>query len=259
MPDRAADWLDAALHYRLWFSETDEHDSVSLPFSLCRRDDLVVVRNVSCGVTDDREIRLFDLEVWVEVGDQAIPPGPLDIVAGLVEGTLGDGVPGHRLMERWECAVVRAGAECGRLSVVPEGMLTRLADMATFRDQDLELETFNRAFEIGTTDRRFASDFLDARMVEFLQARAGGCVVEAVGNRILVAQRATDPPDIDGLIARAVGIAERVPNAVRSLAPALPTAALTPRCPIGPDGRPQAVEPASADDGIWVQDPGGWA
>ncbi|MGZ5327525.1 MAG: hypothetical protein ACXWFU_04115 [Actinomycetota bacterium] len=261
MSERAAAWLDASLRHRLWFAETDDHDTAGLPFGLCGRGDRAVVRNVACGVTGGHEIRLFDLEVWIEDGGSGNASSQNRIIAELIEEALGDGMPGHRLAERWECAIVRAGAECGRLSIAPEGVLTRLADMATFRDQDLELEAFNRAFEIRTTDRRFASDFLDARMADFLFTHAAGCVVETVGNRILVAQPACDPPDVDGIASRALGVAERVPNAVRALAPALPSAALTPGCPIGPDGRPRADAFASAadDDDGWVRDPGGWA
>jgi hypothetical protein len=257
--ERASAWLDASLRHRLWFAETDDHDTAGLSFGLCRRGDRAVVRNVACGVTGGHEIRLFDLEVWIEEGGSASSQNR--IVAELIEEAFGDGMPGHRLAERWECAIVRADAECGRLSIAPEGVLSRLADMVTFRDQDLELEAFNRAFEIRTTDRRFASDFLDPRMADFLFTHVAGCVVETVGNRILVAQPACDPPDVDGIVSRTLGVAERVPNAVRALAPALPTAALTPGCPIGPDGRPRADAFASAtdeDDG-WVRDPGGWA
>jgi len=259
--ERAAAWLDASLRYRLWFAETDEHDTAGLPFALCGRGDRAIVRNVACGVAGGREIRLFDLEVWVEDGGSGNASGQNRIIAELIEEVLGEGMPGHRLAERWECAVVRAGAECGRLSIAPEGVLTRLADIVAFRDQDLELEAFNRAFEIRTTDRRFASVFLDARMADFLLSETPACVVETVGNRILVAQPAGDPPDIDGIVSRTLGVADRVPNAVRSLAPALPTVPLTPGCPIGPDGRPRADAFAAAadDDDGWVRDPGGWA
>lgn len=260
--ERAAAWLDASLRHRLWFAETDEHDTAGLPFALCGRGDRPVVRNVACGVIGGNEIRLFDLEVWVEDTGSGNASGPNRIIAELIEEALGDEMPGYRLAEAWECAVVRAGAECGRLSITPEGVVTRLADIVTLRDQDLELEAFNRSFEIRTTDRRFASDFLDARMADFLLAEVSGCVVETVGNRILVAQPASEPPDLDGLVARALGVADRVPNAVRTLSPALPTGALTAGCPIGPDGRPRADAFAAIpgeQEGEWVRDPGGWA
>ena len=112
------------------------------------------------------------------------------------------------------------------------------------RDQDLELEAFNRAFEVRADDRRFASDLLDARMVAFLVEQAAGCVIETVGNRILVARPAAGPPDLDALLLLAFGVADRVPNAVKALYPPLPAGELTPRCPIGPVGR-RAVDRAA--------------
>jgi hypothetical protein len=140
--------------------------------------------------------------------------------------------------------------------------LTLLADVMSLRDQDLELEAFNRVFEVRADDRRFANAFLDARMVAFLVERAAGCAMETVGNRILVARPAGEEPDVDALLALAYGVAERVPGAVRSLYPASPAAELTPRCPVSPDGVAMEVVPAPVrDDGFdpWPDVPRGWA
>jgi hypothetical protein len=133
--------------------------------------------------------------------------------------------------------------------------------MVTLRNQDLELEVFNRTFEVQATDARFANDFLDARMIEFLMTRAVGCVTEAVGNRILVARPAGEALDVDGLISLAVGVSERVPDSVRAMSPPLPNSALTPGCPLAADGRPRPGAFAASEDPRygWVADPGGWA
>ena len=111
-------------------------------------------------------------------------------------------------------------------------------------------------------DRKFASDLLDPRMVAFLVERAAGCIVETVGNRILVARPASELPDLDALLLLVVGVAERVPSAVRALYPPLPTGELTPRCPIDPSGTVRPTErlaecPSRFDP--WPDVPGGWA
>jgi hypothetical protein len=262
--DRAAAWLDAAMRHRLWFSEHDEHEGASLPFGLCRRGDLAVVRNVSCGAIDDREVRMFDLDIMARRDHEAgISSRPHRTITGMVIDAFADeGTDTHVVTERWECAVVRAGAECWPLSVAPEGLLTAFADTVAMGDQDLEVEAFNRAFEVRADDRRFASDFLDARMIELLVERAVGWVVEAVGNRILVARPAGAVPDADSLIALSFAVADRVPNAVRSLHPEAPAAGLTPRCPVGPD----SVVREDAEQGTgagrfdpWPDVPSGWA
>jgi hypothetical protein len=264
MNDRAAAWLEASLRHRLWFSEHDEHDGASLPFGLCRRGDHSLVRNVSCGAIDGREVRLFDLDVMVRRDTRSgIEPGPRSAITRLIEESYADdGTATHAVTERWECAMIRAGAECWRVAVAPEGLLTMLADVVTFRDQDLELEAFNRSFEVRADDRRFASDLLDARMTELLVQRAVGSVMETVGNRILVARPAGDPPDADAVLGLAFAIGERIPDVVRSMHPAAPAGELTPRCPVGPDGVVREIDeratgPARFDP--WPDVPSGWS
>lgn len=257
MNDRAAAWFDAGLRHRLWFSENDEHDGAGLPFGLCLRGDLVAVRNVSCGAIDGREVRLFDLDVMARRDDE---PG---ISQRMIAGVFADdGTATHVVTERWECAMVRAGAECWRLSVAPEGLLTAFADVVSLRDQDLELEAFNREYEVRADDRKFASDFLDARMVEFLVEHAAGCVLETVGNRILIAMPAGAVPDVDTLLDLALAVADRVPDAVKSMHPASPAPELTPRCPVGRDGVVrETVARESGGGGFdpWPDVPSGWA
>ena len=266
MNARANAWLDASLARRLWFSETDDHDTGSMPFGLCRRGDLVVTGNVTCGAFERREIRMFDLEVMTQVDEPGLSPGSHRPLATLVARTVPeDRIAGHVVMERWECALVRAGAECRRLAVSPEGVLSMLADLAVMPDQDVELEAFNRAFEVRADDRAFASAFLDARMVSFLTERALGCLVEAVGNRILVARPADElPDDGEALMDLAFGVADRVPNAVTALYPPLPAGELTPRCPLGLDGAVRSIDDAIADGpgrapDAWPDVPRGWA
>ena len=262
MNERAAAWFDASLRHRLWFSEVDDHDTAALPFALCDRGDRVDVRHVSCGWIENREIRAFDLDVLVRADDHVRSSGFAGSLAALAGG-VGDGASeGYVMTERWACAVVRAGAECHRLSLAPEGWLTTLADLAIVPDQDLELDAFNRMFEVRADDRGFASAFLDARMASFLLEHAQGCVVETVGNRILAALPAADASDPDAVLALASGVAERVPNAVKAMHPALPAPELTPRCPVGREGAVRTVEPepnrrAAFDP--WPDVPSGWA
>ena len=261
MNDRASAWLEASLRHRLWFSETDDHACSELPFALCRRGDEVVSRHVSCGVIEAREVRTFDLDVVVrEEGTAGIGANPLVDLAG----SMFDDDAGFRgtVIERWECALVRAGAECERLAVAPEGIVTSLADLAVVPDQDVELEAFNRVFEVRADDRKFASDLLDPRMVAFLIEHASGCIVETVGNRILVAQPACEPPELDALLLLAFGVADRVSRAVQTLHPPLPAGELTPRCPIGQSGVVRSPEPLTERPGEfdpWPDVPGGWA
>jgi hypothetical protein len=63
-----------------------------------------------------------------------------------------------------------AGAAFPALSVTPEGFFGRLAGRITGNDIELESEDFNRAFTVHCPDRKFASDVLHPRTMEFLLA-----------------------------------------------------------------------------------------
>jgi hypothetical protein len=65
---------------------------------------------------------------------------------------------------------LEVGASFPALQVSPEGMFTRMIGRLTNRDIELESEDFNRAFTVTCPDRKFASDVLHPRMMEFLMA-----------------------------------------------------------------------------------------
>jgi hypothetical protein len=60
------------------------------------------------------------------------------------------------------------GALMPELTVDPEGVLDRFVGRLVGSDIDLESEDFNRAFSVSCPDRKFASDVLHPRMMEFL-------------------------------------------------------------------------------------------
>jgi hypothetical protein len=60
------------------------------------------------------------------------------------------------------------GAAFPPLEVTPEGMIGRFIGRLTNRDIELESEDFNRAFTVTCPDRKFASDVLHPRMMEYL-------------------------------------------------------------------------------------------
>jgi hypothetical protein len=63
---------------------------------------------------------------------------------------------------------LRTGVPMVPLRVDPEGFLDRVVGGVTHSDIDLESEEFNRAFTVSCPDRRFASDVLHPRMMEYL-------------------------------------------------------------------------------------------
>ena len=57
------------------------------------------------------------------------------------------------------------------LCVSPEGVFGRMIGRLTNRDIELESEDFNRAFTVTSQERKFASDVLHPRMMEYLLQR----------------------------------------------------------------------------------------
>ena len=60
------------------------------------------------------------------------------------------------------------GAAVPVLSVTPEGFFGRIVGRLTNSDIELESEAFNRAFTVHCEDRKFATDVLHPRMMEYL-------------------------------------------------------------------------------------------
>ncbi|MBA3738949.1 MAG: hypothetical protein H0W97_10340 [Actinobacteria bacterium] len=67
------------------------------------------------------------------------------------------------------CAATPVPAGWPTLSIVPEGLGSRLTTSMGGRDIEFELESFNRAFEVRSDDPRFAHALIDARMMTWLQ------------------------------------------------------------------------------------------
>ncbi|MFL6157784.1 MAG: DUF3137 domain-containing protein [Marmoricola sp.] len=106
------------------------------------------------------------------------------------------------------------GAVFPHLRVSPEGMVKRFFGRLTNSDIELESEEFNRAFTVNCEDRKFATDVLHPRMMEYLltlrelswDLRNGSLVVTAPG-RHSVAQ-------LDTSLAASDGILDRIPDFV---------------------------------------------
>ena len=79
-------------------------------------------------------------------------------------------------------------------------MLTRLADALSFHDIQFESEDFNRMFNVKSPDKKFANDFIDARMMQFLLQTGKGTAFEVMGDRLLCFRRKLAPMEIVTLL-----------------------------------------------------------
>lgn len=116
----------------------------------------------------------------------------------------------------YTCAATTVPAEWPNLSIVPGGLGAALVG-AVHRDIEFEVESFNRAFEVRSTDRRFAHALIDARMIGWLEGLQPDTGFELLGGTLLC--RTPRPPDRDltwalETMAEFLG---RVPPVIRSL------------------------------------------
>jgi hypothetical protein len=120
--------------------------------------------------------------------------------------------------ERYTCVLGQAAAGWSDLTVVPERLGSRLRAVAGFLEIDTESEHFNRAFHIRAADRRFASAFVDARMMAWLTEQGPGVGFEVLEGRVMVfRQRATASlDDVADSLALYDAFLERIPRVVGS-------------------------------------------
>jgi hypothetical protein len=177
----------------------DTFGLLGYPFALFQQGDGRGIENVVSGTWQGLDVRAFDYWYYEESTDSN----------------------GHRSRSyyRFDCAIVPLEASCPELSIGHENVFTRLAGALSFHDIEFEDERFNHAFNVRGTDRKFANDLVDARMMAWLLAHASDYGFEVVGNRVLVSGPKCSPAEVIEVIGTAKGFVDHVPGVVFSLYP----------------------------------------
>jgi hypothetical protein len=148
---------------------------------------------------DDAEVRAFDL--WYQEESSNEGPG---------------------VIRRFSCVVADLPFGCPRLDVVPHGRLEVLLGVAPLEDVELELEEFNRRFRVVSSDRYFATAFLDARMMAALMRLPVEVALSINEDGLLLWAPLMEPGAMVTALEVARSLRERVPRVVRSLYPPRP-------------------------------------
>ncbi len=180
------------------------------PFSLFRRGDGRGIENVMRGQWQGIALRQFDYWYYEESTDS-------------------DGNT-SRSYSYFSCALGWIDAACSPITIGRENLLTRIADHMGMPDIEFELEEFNHAFNVKGKDRKFAFDFIDARMMRWLLDAGSEFEYEVVGNELLVFSKRRRPTELIPLLGTLKGFREQVPRVVYELYPA-PGAGLPPSPP----------------------------
>jgi len=118
--------------------------------------------------------------------------------------------------ERYTCVLTQALATWADLSVVPERLASRMRDVLALPDIGTESVEFDRRFEIRSADRRFASAFVDARMMAWLLEQLPGVGFEILGGWLMVfrPRATTSVDDLDRALELHEEFLERIPRVV---------------------------------------------
>ncbi|MBI3648507.1 MAG: hypothetical protein HY240_07160 [Actinobacteria bacterium] len=188
-----------ASHLGLEFSRADPFDILAEPFQLLCKGDGQGVENVMWGTWQGVPLRQFDFWYYEE----------------------STGAQGQRskTYHRFNCVVGPIDAACSHLTIDHENLFTRLADSLSFHDIEFESEEFNRSYQVKCRDKKFANDFVDARMMQWLLAHGEGYSFEAAGDEILCAHGRLRPTELIPLMGTAKAFSEQVPRIVFELYP----------------------------------------
>ena len=177
----------------------DPFGLLSEPFALFDKGDGRGVENVLSGRWKDLDVRLFDYWYYEESTDSN----------------------GHtsKTYYRFDCVVAPVDAACPRLVIGHENIGTWLAGALTFHDIQFESEDFNKEFNVKSPDKKFANDFVDARMMDWLLKSGEGFSFEVDVDRLLCFHRQLKPMELVPLLGTAKAFRDHIPRVVSSLYP----------------------------------------
>lgn len=115
------------------------------------------------------------------------------------------------------CAATPVPAGWPNLSIVPEGFGSRLAASMGGRDIEFELESFNRAFEVRSSDPRFAHALVDARMMSWLQELPPDTGFEILDGVLMCRTPRRLDRDVTWALETMATFLDRVPPVIESL------------------------------------------
>ncbi len=120
----------------------------------------------------------------------------------------------HTEVHPYSVLGLHAGASFPDLSVTPEGFFGRMVGRLTNTDIELESEAFNRAFTVTSPDRKFATDVLHPRMMEYLLQIPDRGWMFREGWLLAVRPGRHSVEQMDGRLGDLDGILDRIPDFV---------------------------------------------
>ena len=196
---RREDFFRLSVRLGLKYSITDPFDTPSLPFDLFGQGQRRTAENMLYGDVQGMRVRLFDYTYVIQHHNS--------------------NGPDTTSTYRFSCALGELDAMCPHLSIDHESFLSRLASHVGIHDIEFESEEFNRAFKIGSEDRRFAFAFIDASMMTWLMDEGGVARYEVNGPLALCYVDQVGPAEYGNLLEVLRRFRAHMPTVVSSLFP----------------------------------------
>ncbi|MFL5737757.1 MAG: hypothetical protein ACJ76P_10500 [Actinomycetota bacterium] len=117
----------------------------------------------------------------------------------------------------YSCAVTSVPAWCRTISIHTESAIARAADRVLEHQVPFESEQFQRAFKVDCGDERFATAFVDPRMMSWLLAHGRGWTFEVAGCWALCYRKLVDPEELIPLLGTLRGFTDHIPRVVSEL------------------------------------------
>ncbi len=192
-----------ARQFGLEYSADDPFHLLGWPFALFRKGQGRGVENVVWGPWQGKDqVTAFDYWYYTE--------------------TTNSKGQRSRSYSRFCCAMLEVPAAFPHLDIARENIFTRMADGMGLEDIEFELPEFNRRYNVKATERRFAYELLDSRMLQWLAGLDHPYAFEVVGNRILAYGKRSKPAGLVPLIGSLALFRDTIPRVAWGLYP-LPT------------------------------------
>ena len=150
---RREELAQTAASLGLTYERQDPYNLTAMPFELMNRGDGQGSENVLEGTWQDVALKEFDYWYYTESTDGK----------------------GHtsRTYHYFSCALSELQIDGAALTIAHENFLSRIGDHLGFQDIQFESEDFNRAYRVKCKDQKFATDLVDARMMQWLLQQKG--------------------------------------------------------------------------------------
>ena len=162
-----------------------------------------------------RKTHAFDVRSWVEYTVTEDRQGQ-QVVR---RGTSKDSPASAKVVRKFTggtstAALAKLPINAPRLVIARENLASKLFSAATRLDLDVESEAFNRWYHVIGSDRAFAREILDARMIDFMTQTEGKISFEFHGNWLLLHTVQLEPELMPGLARLAEQMSRVVPQLV---------------------------------------------